>query len=442
MKQTDVLFWVWFAEAVGAGSDFRRLIDAYGSPHEIFLAESEELERIESVSNGMLQRLANKSLEEASAIVDSCERLGIGIMTYDSELYPGLLREIKNPPAVLYYLGTVPRFNELLCIGMVGTRRMSAYGMETAYKISYELASLGAIVVSGMAAGIDGVCAAAALCAGGTTVAVLGCGLDHVYPLHHRALMGEIAKKGLLLSEYPPGTRPLHYHFPTRNRIISGLSHGVTVVEAGLGSGSLITAKEAVMQGRDVFAVPSNVGGVGAEGTNGLLRDGAIFTVEAEDILKKYQYLFASVLKTEGRAALRRTLRVDVEYLYQIGVLKRTDADGKRETTARREATEERAPRSAKGEPKKTRRAERQESDPIEPQAPTAKGNGPTPDAVLQALSPVERAILQAMPDDRSVSADSLTGLGFSSAEIITALTMLELAGLLQKLPGSLYTKA
>lgn len=442
MKQTDVLFWVWFAEAVGAGSDFRRLIDAYGSPHEVFLAEPEELERIENVPAGILQRLANKKLEKASAIVDSCERLGIGIMTYDSELYPRFLREIKNPPAVLYYLGTVPRFDDLLCIGMVGTRKMSAYGMETAYKISYELAALGAIVASGMADGIDGVCAAAALRAGGTTVAVLGCGLDRVYPPHHRTLMGEIAKSGLLLSEYPPGTRPLHYHFPVRNRIISGLSHGVVVVEAGLGSGSLITAKDAVLQGRDVFAVPSTVGGIGAEGTNGLLRDGAIFTIGAEDILKKYQYLFANVLKTERSAEIRRQMTVDTEYLSQIGVLKQAKPDGNAPTAMRREATGAQAQRSTVAETQAARKTKRQEPDPIKSQAPPAKGNGPTPDAVLQALSPVERAILQAMPDDRSVSADSLAGLGFSSAEIITALTMLELAGLLQKLPGSLYTKA
>ena len=151
------------------------------------------------------------------------------------------MREIDTPPVLLYYAGTVARFEERLCVGLVGTRRMSVYGMEMAYKISYELSCGGAVTVSGLAEGIDGVCAAAALRAGGFTVAVLGCGLDRVYPTHHGKLMNEVARNGLLLSEYPPATQPLYYHFPARNRIISGLSHAVVVVEAGLGSGSFIT---------------------------------------------------------------------------------------------------------------------------------------------------------------------------------------------------------
>ncbi len=439
MKQNDVLFWIWFAEAVGAGSDFRQLIDLYDSPHEIFLAESEELDRVNGISEGLLQRLSDKDLREASAILDSCEKLGIGIMTYDSAIYPQALREIKNPPAVLYYRGTVPKLNESLCIGMVGTRNMSAYGMETAYKISYELTSVGAIVVSGMAAGIDGVCAAAALHAGGTTVAVLGCGLDRVYPPTHRSLMGEIAKHGLLLSEYPPGTKPVAYHFPVRNRIISGLSQGVLVVEAGLGSGSLITAKEAVMQGKDVFAVPSNAGSAVAEGTNGLLRDGAFFTVAAEDILEKYQYLFATVLRTDRLRAARSNLKLDLAYLSRLGVI--PPPKHAQEQSVQPNPTYG-AVKDASLAPKQERKKEAPHQNPTEPQAVSAKAKEPTPDAVLQALSSVERAVLMAIPDDRSVSADALTGLGFSSSEIITALTMLELAGLLQKLPGSLYTKA
>ena len=258
MRQNDTLFWIWLSEALGAANaEFRRLIELYESPYEIFQTDAEELELRVGLKEKTVLALADKSLERAAEILEACERLGIGILPYTSELYPASLREIKMPPVLLYYAGTVPKLENRLCVGVVGTRRMSAYGMEMTYKISYELACGGAVTVSGLAEGIDGVCAAATLKAGGFTIAVLGCGLDRVYPTHHGKLMNEVAANGLLLSEYPPATKPLYYHFPARNRIISGLSHAVAVVEAGLGSGSLITAKEAVMQGKGLRTHPS-----------------------------------------------------------------------------------------------------------------------------------------------------------------------------------------
>ena len=194
MKSKDTLYWIWLSDALGAGSSaFRRIISLFDTPFDVFRAEETEIEQVSGLTERAKRALCDKSLERATEILDQCQREGIGILTYDEDAYPRALREIQKPPMVLYYRGNLPDFNRNLCVGVVGTRSMSAYGMRQAYKMSYELASAGALVVSGMAKGIDGVAAAAALKAGGTTVAVLGCGVDVVYPTHHRALSQEIA---------------------------------------------------------------------------------------------------------------------------------------------------------------------------------------------------------------------------------------------------------
>ncbi len=435
MRQNDVLFWIWLAEALGAAnSDFRKILELYESPYEVFCAEAEELERRAGLREKTIADLSDKSLGRASEILDNCERLGIGLMPYDSELYPQPLREIKNPPVLLYYVGRVPRFSDHLCVGLVGTRRMSAYGMETAYKISYELARKKVITISGLAEGIDGVCGAATLKAGGFTVAVMGCGLDRAYPLHHGKLMNEVARKGLLLSEYPPGTKPMHYHFPIRNRIISGLSHAVAVIEAGLGSGSLITAKDAIMQGKDVFAVPSNADGIGSEGTNGLLRDGAYFATCAEDILRKYEYLFPM-----SSGAVEKCPRADVAYLQAIGVIgERMKSSGearKRESEPMSDGNEKKCTKGARQNriEKKTNEAagdSEEEQKPLKSECPTGS-----------SISPLQEEILRAMPDDRAISSDALMRLEYPHGEILTALTMMEIMGVVEKLPGAAYRK-
>ena len=438
--QKNALFWIWLSEALGAASrDFRTLITMYEGPYELFHAEEEELERIPNVTERTKSVLADKSLQHATEILDRCQRHGIGVLPYADERYPKALRDIKDPPVLLYYKGEIPQLDRRLSIGMVGTRRMSAYGLQSAYKIAYELATVGAIVVSGMAAGIDGVCAAAALAAKGETVAVLGCGLDVVYPKHHKVLMEEIERHGVLFSEYPPGTRPNHYHFPIRNRLISGLSQGTLVVEAGIGSGSLITAKDAILQGRDVFALPANVGSKGAEGTNGLLRDGANLAIGAEDILKTYQYVYAQSLHPERLAKVDPNLRADLHYLERMGVI---------ELTSQRESA---PPMRAAAEPERPKRTSSKRSskadEPTElkrsvPKLPEKAAPTKTPDEVLSSLPPIQLSVLEAIPDDRAVSADALCGLDFPHGDIIAALTMLEILGLVQKLPGALYTKS
>ncbi|MBQ7346515.1 MAG: DNA-processing protein DprA [Clostridia bacterium] len=440
MKQKEMLFWIWLSEKLGAANrDFSKLIKLYDNPYELFHAEDAELERIEGITPRTVSVLSDKSLEHATAILDECERLGIGILPYHDALYPRALRELCQPPSVLYYLGDPTMLNTSLCIGMVGTRRMSEYGLRRAYKLSYELASVGAVVVSGMASGIDGVSAAAAIAAGGKTAAVLGCGLDVVYPKHHKGLMHEIGKKGLLLSEYPPGTRPNHYHFPIRNRIISGLAQGTVVVEAGMGSGSLITAKDAILQGKDVFTVPANVGTPGAEGTNGLLRDGAHPVLQTGDILTHYRYLYADMLDMKKLSDAEQKSMADLRYLARLGVIELTERTEPRPTEQPAAGSKPR--RATRNKPSSRETAE--DTREHAPSAPaTENRHEQTPDEILRSLSPIQLAILQAIPDDRAVTADALSGMGYPYGDLIAALTMLEILGLIQKLPGALYTKS
>lgn len=449
MTAKETLFWIWLAEGLGAASkDFQRLYSLNDSPYEYFRMEEAEIEPLEGVSPKAKAALCNKDLRRATAILERCEREGYGVLCYADERYPMLLREIDRPPVLLYYQGQLPSFATTLCIGMVGTRRMSAYGLRTAYKISYELASAGTLIVSGMAAGIDGVAATAALDAGAGTVAVLGCGLDQVYPRHHEPLMREIRARGLLLSEYAPGTKPNFYHFPIRNRIISGICHGTLVVEAGSGSGSLITANEAVRQGRDVFALPANVGAIGAEGTNTLLRDGARLVLETRDIVDYYQILFAETLHPERLADAKTRSAADLARLQALGVIELTQKPTAKPTG---EATVLAAPKATDEAPKRRARSKKQADDTaptvtdakeVRTEDPTPTKFAATPDAVLQSLDGAQRAILEAIPDDTAVSVDALCNLGYPYGESMAALTMLEIMGLVIKLPGSLYKKA
>lgn len=440
MKQKETLFWLWLAEALGAANrDFRKLISLYDSPYEIFHLDDDEIERIDGISERTYRALCDKSLQRATEVLSDCEALGIRILPYRTPEYPYALYDLQAPPIVLYCLGEIPEdFDRKLSIGMVGTRKMSEYGLYSAYKIAYELASAGVVIVSGMAAGIDGVSAAAALAAGGKTIAILGCGLDEVYPRHHKKLRDEIARHGALLSEYPPKTRPNHYHFPIRNRLISGISQGTLVVEAGIGSGSLITAKDAILQGRDVFALPANVGSRGSEGTNGLLRDGANLVLDARDILNRYLYTHTPSLKMETLSKIGKRSRADLELLDRLGVIqliRKKNAEEEKSPTAKAPAAD--PPRTPRKRRTATPAPGKEEPPPLPPPRPAEK----SPDEVLSTLSDVQRAILEAMPDDRAVSAEALAGLGYPYHEISSAITMLEILGLVQKLPGALYTK-
>ena len=330
----ELLYWIWLAEGCGAGSRLGvALLRKFGSIQKICRQKPESVARWdflnESDKKVAVALLRNKSLEEAGRIFDKCTQLGIQILCYEDAAYPDALRVLQNAPLLLYYKGRFPRIDEQLTTAVVGTRTMSEYGRNMAYRLGYGLAAGGSLIVSGMALGIDRVAMMGALDAGGTTLAVLGCGVDIVYPKEHTKVYKRILDTGgCILSEYAPGTEPKGCHFPVRNRIISGLSDAGVVVEGKAGSGSLITARHLIYQGRKLFAVPGQVGLPGSEGPNDLIRNGALPAVTAEDILCEFVYMFPDSVKVHVTHTVCRNLDVEKaaqDTMQKTGVRARKD---------------------------------------------------------------------------------------------------------------------
>ncbi len=271
----------------------KKLLTAFGSPENIFAAGQSDLHEIKGLTRERAAHIRDFRFRDmAEAYSKAAEKKGIRVVGYHDPLYPDVLRETEGTPVVLYMKGEylpADRYG----IAVVGSRDNSPYGEQVTRKIAQDLAAAGFTIISGMARGIDTLSHAAALAAGGRTIAVLGSGLDVYYPSENRALMERITRSGCGLSEFPPGTMPHRENFPRRNRIISGLALGVLVVEAAVDSGSLITAQYALEQNREVFAVPGNITSRNSAGTNRIIRQGARVVTEARDIIEE----LAPVLK-------------------------------------------------------------------------------------------------------------------------------------------------
>lgn len=293
---TDTKYYIWLTQALGYSSPkCKALYKLYGSIEEFYRGGEAEW-RLSGVLNGKdIDALSSCDLRVAYDIISRCNSLGYTIVSIDDPAYPKRLLEMYDPPAALYVWGRLPDLDRLLAIGMVGTRNATAYGKTAAHILSGSLAKIGVVIVSGGAVGIDSECHTGALEAGGVTVAVLGCGLHHRYLMHQYKMREAISHSGAVISEYPPEYPASKFTFPERNRIISGLSNGIVVVEAGEKSGSLITARLAMEQNRDVFAVMGNITSPYSLGTNRLIKDGAIPVTGYRDIIDYYpQYQVAS----------------------------------------------------------------------------------------------------------------------------------------------------
>jgi DNA processing protein len=283
-----VFFWMALHLVPGVGSVlFKRLLDRFGEPEAVFEAPESALEAVDGVG-GKVAGEIRKGPDGGRVERDweALTRVGGKVVTLADESYPRRLREIYDPPPVLYLRGDLSPGDDL-AVAIVGSRKTSPYGRAVTERISRDLAARSVTVVSGMARGIDSVAHSGALTAGGRTIAVLGCGVDVVYPPENRKLFCQIVEHGAVISEFPMGASPEAAHFPRRNRMISGLAIGIVVVEARAKSGSLITAACALEQGRDVFAVPGNIGDESSRGTNQLIKQGAKLVETSEDILSE-----------------------------------------------------------------------------------------------------------------------------------------------------------
>lgn len=281
-------YWVGFGQTPFIGpTRLRRLIERFGDVERAWNASQRELQEVldERSIESLLRTRGKLSLDRE---MERVERAGITVVTIGDSTYPRLLSQIPSPPPVLYVRGMLLP-EDALAIAIVGTRRSTSYGREVTGRIATGLAEAGVTVVSGLARGIDAAAHHAALKAGGRTIAVLGSGVDIIYPSEHRSLAEDIIENGALVSDYPPGRKPDAPNFPARNRIISGLSLAVVVVEAPNRSGALITVDFAADQGREVFVVPGSVLSENSAGCHRLLRDGARPVMSADDILEDLQ---------------------------------------------------------------------------------------------------------------------------------------------------------
>lgn len=285
MEINDPFYWFALQCVPLVGNvTYRRLIEHFGSPEKALSASFGELSAIKGVNSSAALSIArHDGRKSAEVAVDALARSGARLVTLLHEEYPSLLKEIPDPPPYLYVKGTIPI--STTAIAVVGSRRASDYGITVTTRLSRELAGQGVAIVSGLAMGVDAAAHRGALQVSGATVGVLGCGIDLIYPAENRQLYREMEEKGAIISEFAPGTQPDAPNFPRRNRIISGMARGVLVVEAAERSGSLITARFALEQGREVFAVPGNINFKASRGTNSLIKEGAKLVETVADIM-------------------------------------------------------------------------------------------------------------------------------------------------------------
>lgn len=394
-----LVHWIWLSICPISERLKMAVLEHFADPEDVYAAGREDLAKVESLTPDAIDALMDKNLSAANKILYQCTDKDISVVTLCDEDYPARLKNIFDPPLVLYYRGKLPQMDDLPVIGAVGTRKASAYGMNVAYRMGYQLAGYGAVLVSGAADGIDASVMQGALMAEGTVVAVLGCGVDVVYPKINKHLFEDLYRCGCVLSEYPPQTRPDKWHFPRRNRIISGLSNGVVVIEAPVGSGSLITAHHALEQGRDVFTVPGNVDMPSFEGSYNLLREGAIAVRDGTDVMGEYQALYNLRLKPIAEPAMP-----------QRKVAQKPEAPSQK-------------PAPGKKETKIT----------VDKQV---KRNYIDLEEVLPTLPQEQRALAQLLTEECLVD-DLIARSGQSAAQVSAALTVLEIRGIVRRLPGN-----
>lgn len=451
LKKSDQVYWIWLSLKLNnQNSVFQELLELFSnSPYEIYKADEDELSTVSCLNEFQKRVLLDKDLDEAISIFNYCKWNKVGIMTYGDSIYPESLKSMKKPPIILYYMGHLPNLNNRVCISVVGTRKMTEYGMRSCYKLAYELASAGVVVVSGMALGIDSVAHAGAIGARGTTIAVLGCGIDVVYPKQHRKLRKYICENGAVLTAYHPSVPAYKNHFPERNAIISALSDGTLVVEAPRMSGALITAECAVEQSRTVYALPGSIEEPMSEGPNTLIKNGATAITCARDILK---YYFENRSRLVDPVKLRQgelSSDFENEILNEIGISATCYGIGPKETpksllkklneqlnnNAEQNSDYYAAPKMKRINANKTEKKE--ENDIIT----EAREQSTVDESVLAGLTEEQRKIFNELPCDKPTSVDTLAKGGYNIGTLMATLTILEIKGLISSLPGGMYIR-
>lgn len=412
---SQMRYWVWLTTLPGLSlSGQLRLLDTFGTPREVFLADGEALEQVEGLTQRERQQLELRDLRQADRVLEDCREHRIHILTMQDAAYPLRLRAIQTPPPVLYYKGELLAFDTLPVVAVVGARNASGYGLATAKRMGYQLGLCGGAVVSGAAKGVDSLALEGALSAGAPVAAVLGNGLDIVYPSGAQGLYRDVEAHGCLISEFVPGTRPLAGNFPRRNRIMSGLSLGVLVVEAAQKSGSLITAEYALEQGRDLYAVPGNLGQSHSVGSNRLIQEGATLATTGWDVLRVYQPQFPERLRRrEGGGRLALTPEEAVPGQTEAPILPNPAENPGKEAQV----------------PGKTEK--RIDNEP--------KRNYIDLQQVVKTLTQDERKLVEVLRGGQLHVDDIILQSGLPAARALASLTLLEVKGYVTQQPGKRF---
>ena len=379
-------YWVWLNECRGLTNRSRALLlDHFGSPEDVYYADEAEYALVEGLSKKQLELLADKSTDGADKILGDCQRLGLRILTMQDADYPQRLKNIFAPPVVIYLKGRLHSLDDEAAIAFIGTRKASAYGLKMGRKLAYEIVRGGGVVVSLLTSGVDAAAARGALLAGGRCVGVLGT----PHECEAGTLAAEVAARGALISEYPPGTKPEKHFFRDRNRIAAGLSVGVAVVEAPERSGARLFAETAMEQGREIFAVPGNADAPNSVGTIAMIKDGAKPVVCGWDVLSEFESRFG----------------------------------GKLHELPECELTDEEEPQNA-DTPAKKSVDKPKDSDYIDLKKQ------------LEGLNEDQLKIIAAIEKPASHIDDIIASTGLSTARVLSQLTVLEIKGYVRRDPG------
>jgi len=297
-NDVDLVYWLWLTNLDGiGGAKIRYLLDTFDNIINIYRSTATDLHILHYLNETDIVSLLNKDTSFAERTILQCQRQNIKILHYEDKIYPQKLLDIEDFPHIIYFRGQEESLNHRPAIAIIGSREFSSYGSAMAKKFSSELARIGMVIVSGMARGIDSIAHQSAIQVNGSTIAVLGCGIDVIYPPENKELQEQIENSGGVISEYPPGQTPMRENFPRRNRIISGMSDGVLVVECKKRSGTSITVEHALRQGVDVHTLPTNIGNKYGEGNLQLLKNGAMLVTDTLDIISEYMSDKCEILK-------------------------------------------------------------------------------------------------------------------------------------------------
>lgn len=473
---TDIIYWVWLAQKNGAGhADAVKLLKHFpGGARDIYEASYEQLVAASDGSRDFISKLTDHDLTLAERTLEFCFMNGVRVIPCNSPHYPKRLHDLYNKPIVLYMRGMVEDLDDRFCVSIVGTRNMSSYGKHMAFTLARQLIGYGAIVISGAAYGIDSAANSTAAFLEEPTVAVLGSGVNVPYPSENKALIDWIGTHGAVISEFEPNTPPYGRNFPIRNRIISGLSDAVVVVEGGARSGALITARCAQDQGRMVYAVPGNVGAANSIGPNSMIRDGAKLVTRTEDIIEdftdrfdlkqieriinsdkylRYEYNHHVPTRPENKPIkpgepgnsigfkipeIKKPIRSeplpDIPKPDDYRIPKNHPGAGE-EAAAPDDADMQ--TRHASKSKTKISAGDKQIGTP----EPPAKKSAAERERIMRLLDDVSRRVLDSIPDGEPISTDKIAQMGFGAGEVMASLTTLELYAAVEALPGGLYRK-